>query len=242
MYMNTKFIELLVYLYLYIFSTMVSPLSFSRFMGRSVTGTKKSLVLISGSTGTGKSTFGMEVAISQGILKCISTDTIRQVSRPYNNHPALHRSSYDGVNDPVDDWKECCDVLHGSMENIVKDSIRRGVSLVLEGVLVVPDDRLINLWTASGGIAVGCVLTIPDPELHRQIIFKRGEITKKGEPEKLAKFDRVRRIHDEMCSLAETHGWQAFEQMSPVPPHPVDRVSSRLQDNWRMKLAEEEAI
>ena len=39
------------------------------------------LILVSGCTGTGKSTFGMEVAINQGVLKCISTDTIRQVMR-----------------------------------------------------------------------------------------------------------------------------------------------------------------
>ena len=67
------------------------------------------LILISGCTGTGKSTFGMEVAISLGILKCISTDTIRQVMRPFNEfNPALHRSSYAGNGDPIVNWLECC--------------------------------------------------------------------------------------------------------------------------------------
>ena len=40
--------------------------------------TKPQLVLIAGCTGTGKSTFGMSVALNQNILKCISTDTIRE--------------------------------------------------------------------------------------------------------------------------------------------------------------------
>jgi len=38
------------------------------------------LILIGGPPGTGKSTFGMSVALDQGILKCISTDTVRAVS------------------------------------------------------------------------------------------------------------------------------------------------------------------
>ena len=55
------------------------------------------LILISGSPGTGKSTFGMSLALEQGILKCISTDTVRAVMRSYvpeDISPPLHRSSY----------------------------------------------------------------------------------------------------------------------------------------------------
>ena len=55
------------------------------------------LILISGGPGTGKSTFGMSLALEQGILKCISTDTVRAVMRSYvpeSISPPLHRSSY----------------------------------------------------------------------------------------------------------------------------------------------------
>mmetsp|Transcript_25069 Transcript_25069/g.54204 ORF Transcript_25069/g.54204 Transcript_25069/m.54204 type:complete len:174 (-) Transcript_25069:949-1470(-) len=55
------------------------------------------LILISGCPGTGKSTFGMSLALEQGILKCISTDTVRAVMRSYvpgSISPPLHRSSY----------------------------------------------------------------------------------------------------------------------------------------------------
>jgi len=204
-------------------------------LGEPVTGDLRSLVLISGSTGTGKSTFGMEVAISQGILKCISTDTIRQVMRPYvppESSPSLHRSSYDGSNNPVEDWKDCCDAVQDSLLGIVSDSIRRGVSLVLEGVLIVPNNKLIDLWTAAGGVAVGCVLSIPDPALHKQIIFKRGEITGKGAEDKLNKYTRVRAIQDEMNHLATQNGWSILNQMTEVPPHPVDFVNDKLRNIW----------
>jgi 2-phosphoglycerate kinase len=42
---------------------------------------KPKLVLIAGCPGTGKSTFGMAVALDQGIIKCMSTDTVRAVMR-----------------------------------------------------------------------------------------------------------------------------------------------------------------
>ena len=83
---------------------------------------KPKLVLIGGSAGTGKSTFGMSVALDQGILKCISTDTIRGVMRsfiPKNISPALHRSSYEHGNhsdDPVNSWYETVRVIEGSVE------------------------------------------------------------------------------------------------------------------------------
>ncbi len=117
------------------------------------------LILVSGCTGTGKSTFGMEVAINQGILKCISTDTVRQVMRTdclvYSDNassktatvskstlydklcpPALFRSSYEGTGDAVEDWLEACKAVDSGIDAVVDDSIRRGVSLILEGVLV----------------------------------------------------------------------------------------------------------
>jgi len=55
------------------------------------------LIIIGGAPGTGKSTFGMHLALQLGILKCISTDTVRAVMRTYVSpdiSPALHRSSY----------------------------------------------------------------------------------------------------------------------------------------------------
>lgn len=59
--------------------------------------TPPKLILIGGCPGTGKSTFGMSLALEQGILKCISTDTVRAVMRSYvpeSISPPLHRSSY----------------------------------------------------------------------------------------------------------------------------------------------------
>ena len=72
-------------------------------------------------------------------------------------------------------------VLDVSIEALVNDAMKRGVSLVLEGVHIIPSNILIDRWIASGGVALGCLLTITDAEAHRKLIFRRGEVTKKGE-------------------------------------------------------------
>lgn len=168
----------------------------------------------------------MEVAISQGILKCISTDSVRQILRTFDSSPALHRSSYSGEGDPVENWKECCTVLESSIDNLVNDAIVRGVSLVLEGVHIVPSSKIIDRWIESGGIAAGCVLTITDSDTHRTLISRRGEITQKGANAQIKAFSRIRVIQEEMIRLGRLHKWILIEQK--VEPDPIDQLKEVL--------------
>lgn len=187
------------------------------------------LILISGCTGTGKSTFGMTVALNQGILKCISTDSVRQVMRSFitpSISPALHRSSYSGNGDAVENWRECCQVMEDSIDGLVEDAIKRGVSLVLEGVHIVPSNRLIDKWKSVGGDALGCLLVITDEKEHRDLISLRGELTKKGSEKQNNAFHRIREIQQEMISLTTAHGWLQIEQ--ELGPNPMDIVSDAL--------------
>lgn len=183
------------------------------------------LVLISGCTGTGKSTFGMSVALDQGILRCISTDSIRQVMRAYSSDAALHRSSYAGDGDPLVQWRECCVALEMSIEGLIRDAIRRGMSMVLEGVHLFPSNSLLELWRSNGGVGIGCLLIIRDAEAHRQLIVKRGEATGKGAEAQLKSFDRIRLIQAEMVRQAEKSGWLQVEQrLEPGPLEQIDKI------------------
>lgn len=173
----------------------------------------------------------MTVALNQGILKCISTDSVRQVLRSQyddrsSSSAALHRSSYSGSGDAVMEWKDCCQVLHKSVESLVIDSLNRGVSLVLEGVHIVPSNELLDKWRADGGEAVGCLLVINDAEAHRDLIFKRGEITKKGSEKQQLAFHRIREIQQEMIDLAQENKWIIIEQQ--LGPNPMDIVAAKL--------------
>jgi 2-phosphoglycerate kinase len=121
---------------------------------------------------------------------------------------------------------QCCHVLEGSVDALVSDAIKRGVSIVLEGVHIIPSNLLIDRWRASGGVALGCLLTIKDAEAHRSLIFHRGEITRKGEEKKMRMFSRIRTIQDEMIKLATENDWLMIEQK--LEPDPIEIVTSLL--------------
>jgi len=199
---------------------------------------KPKLILIAGCPGTGKSTFGMTVALDHGILKCISTDTVRAVMRsfvPKELSPALHRSSYAQAytdDNPVRSWKETCSVLDASVESLVDDAISRHVSLVIEGVHIVPSSRLIKKWEDSGGVALGVLLQIQDAEVHKRLLTRRGFTTGRmgAEKKKMGSYDRIREIQAEMMRLAQESGWLQIEQKTE--PDPLELVTMKLFDNF----------
>lgn len=175
------------------------------------------------------------MALDQGILKCISTDTIRATMRSFvasDVSPALHRSSYapafDG-DDPVRSWKETCKVLDASVHALIEDSMNRGQSIVVEGVHVMPDRELIDKWEEAGGVAIGILLQIQDPDTHKRLLKKRGFITGNvaAEVKKLRSYDRVRKIQDEMMNMAKESRWLQIEQRTE--PDPLDMVSGSME-------------
>ncbi len=192
------------------------------------------LIMISGSTGTGKTTFGMNLALNYGIDKCISTDTIREVLRTSKPNPKfdpadpLYRSSYDGDGDPLVQWRECCDILDPSIGHLIRDSINRGVSLILEGVHVVPSSKYIDLWQTYGGVGIGIVLNIRDPEIHKEVLAYRGRVTRKGADRKLKAFPRIRAIHEEMLRLGSENSWIVMEQQ--IDFDPLNLINDALED------------
>lgn len=166
--------------------------------------------------GSGKTSLAMSLALKNGIIKCISTDTIRLVMRLHSNDDAVNRSSYSvaksGEQDAVANWLETCAVLDAGVMGILDDSISRGNSVILEGVHLVPNNTLLEYWKQKGGVAKGIVLSIPDEVLHRDILSQRSNNRIDKSRRHLNSFDRIRTIQREMISVARTHSWEVLEQ------------------------------
>jgi hypothetical protein len=132
------------------------------------------------------------------------------------------------ADDAVKSWKETCKVLESSLDGLVDDAIKRGVSLVLEGVSIYPNRKWIDKFTAAGGTACGVLLVVSNEETHRSLLLKRGFITgnKAAEEKKMKSHDRVRLIQEEMIKSAKDSGWVLIEQR--VEPDPLDVVADEL--------------
>lgn len=154
----------------------------------------------------------MSLALNKGILKCISTDTVRQVMRTMNESPELQRSSYGGSDDAVCQWKDCSQSLRSSIHSLVLEAVNRGVSLIIEGVHLIPSNELIDLWCSHGGKAVGCLLVIDDEDSHRKLIAERPGVSNLVTSQQLKSFLRIRQIQSEMISLAKQNNWLQIEQ------------------------------
>jgi len=63
---------------------------------------------------------------------------------------------------------------------MVIDAINRGVGFSSRRVFDCPISRYVG---KAGGVAIGCLLTVPDEEPHKSLLLKRGFITGKGSNE-----------------------------------------------------------
>jgi 2-phosphoglycerate kinase len=134
------------------------------------------IVLIGGSTGTGKSTVAAEVAHRLGITRVASTDFIRQTMRAFFSPefmPTIHFSSFEAgqaldeevTGDPmvlgfVDQCRHVC----VGVEAALRRALTEGWSMVLEGVHLVPGMLPAEL---EGALLVHVVIEIGDEDVHR---------------------------------------------------------------------------
>jgi 2-phosphoglycerate kinase len=140
------------------------------------------IVLIGGSTGTGKSTVAAEVAHRLGITRVTSTDFIRQTMRAFFSRefmPTIHYSSFEageGVDDDVTGdpaivgFVDQCRHVCVGVDAAINRALTEGWSMVLEGVHLVPGMLPADLANA---VLVQCVLTIEDEEAHSRHFFVR---------------------------------------------------------------------
>jgi 2-phosphoglycerate kinase len=163
------------------------------------------IVLIGGSTGTGKSTVAAEVAHRLGITRVASTDFIRQTMRAFFSRefmPTIHYSSFE-AGQAVDDevtgdptiagFVDQCRHVCVGVEAAIDRALTEGWSMVLEGVHLVPGMLPPEV---EGALIVHLVVEIADEDVHRIHFYVRDVTTGgvRGMDKYLDRLADIRRI------------------------------------------------
>lgn len=180
------------------------------------------IVLIGGSTGTGKSTVAAEVAHRLGITRVASTDFIRQTMRAFFSPefmPTIHYSSFEAgqavdqevTGDPtvvgfVDQSRHVC----VGVEAAIRRALTEGWSMVLEGVHLVPGLLPAEL---DGVLLVHVIVAIDDEEAHRMHFHVREATTGgiRAMDKYLAHLDDIRRLQAYIAGRARREGVPVVE-------------------------------
>jgi 2-phosphoglycerate kinase len=163
------------------------------------------IVLIGGSTGTGKSTVAAEVAHRLGITRVASTDFIRQTMRAFFSRefmPTIHYSSFeagaaiddDVTGDPaIVGFVEQCRHVCVGVDAALSRSLTEGWSMVLEGVHLVPGLLPTEL---EGALLVHVIVEIADEDVHRMHFHIRDAATGgiRAMDKYLDRLDDIRRV------------------------------------------------
>ena len=177
------------------------------------------LLLVGGTTGTGKSTIATEAAHRLGITRVTSTDFIRQTMRAFFSEefmPSVHYSSFEarlaltraeeeesGDAAILGFLDQTRNVIVGVQAALERAATERW-SMVLEGVHLVPGMVVTDVQHA---FVVQCVVAIEDENLHRSHFWVRDYATEGLRPlEKyLDSLPQIREIQDYLVERARRH-------------------------------------
>jgi 2-phosphoglycerate kinase len=180
------------------------------------------ILLIGGSTGTGKSTVAAEVGHRLGITRVSSTDFIRQTMRAFFSPefmPTIHYSSFEAggaldeevTGDPtivgfVDQCRHVCVGVEAS----IRRALTEGWSMVLEGVHLVPGLLPADL---EGALLVQVVIEIADEDVHRMHFHVRDATTGgiRAMDKYLDQLDAIRRVQTYVVGRARREGVPVVE-------------------------------
>ncbi len=190
------------------------------------------VVLIGGATGVGKSTIAAQVADRLGVVRVMSTDSIRQVMRAFfsqNLMPAIHHSSYEagqGVRMPLGPdldshlvgFMEQVDVVNVGVLALLDRAIEERTSLIVEGVHMVP-----GMLASSGAkermsevLLLQMIVAVSDADLHRSHFLVREQETsgRRAIERYLRGFDEIRRIQDFILDRARAEGTRVVDNVN----------------------------
>lgn len=191
---------------------MTRTVGLAQASARTISGNAPRLLVIAGATGVGKSTASVRLAHESKFSRLLSTDAIREIMRACDDedsNPPLHRSSFSkgDSGDPVIDWLETCEAVKPGIAATIDRARREGIDLIIEGVHIVPSERLLRAWRDSGGIAVGVVMCVDVESDHQKMLKSRDAHSYRRADRYIASFSRIRKIQDGLIEKSKIANW-----------------------------------
>lgn len=178
------------------------------------------VLLLSGTTGVGKSTLATMAAHRLAITRVIATDVIRQVLRASFSRdlmPSVHFSAFEVE---MEGYAEQADAVGIGVSAIVERACDEGTAVVVEGVHVGPGMLAEEL--TGRGLVVEAVLVVEDPVLHRAHFEARGD--RRPAERYLARFEQIRALQDHLVGKASERGVAVIDNEN------IDEALGRLMD------------
>jgi len=185
------------------------------------------IILIGGASGVGTSSIAFEVANRLGIRNMTSTDIIREVMRKMVSKellPTIFESSYTAykslrippppeLDEVLIGFRDHVDTVSVGVEAVIERALKEGVSIVIEGVHIVPgfiNEDLINKHNVAMFI-----LTLSDEEVHKGRFYSRCRQLWARRPLQryMNYFGAIRRTHKYFKSQAKKYDIPTIENI-----------------------------
>ena len=185
------------------------------------------IILIGGASGIGTSSISFELATKLGIKNMLSTDMIREVMRKIVSKelcPTLFESSYtaaESLSTPAPPefdktllgFKDHVNTVNVGLTGVIERAIKEGISIVIEGVHIVPgfiDEELLK----KNNVHM-FVLSLSDEEIHKSRFYSRCRQLWARRPLKryLEHFTDIRKTHDYIVGEAHKHNISVIENI-----------------------------
>jgi 2-phosphoglycerate kinase len=168
------------------------------------------VILLGGATGIGKSTVAFEISHRLGIHAIIGTDVVREVMRKMVSKdllPTLHTSSFSAWKVIQTPSSYLSSVIYAfelqvshvcvGVNAIIKRTLAEGVSLVMEGIHLVPgyiehyDEHIFHF-----------VLSLSDEEEHISRFHLRAKDSRRPPEHYIQDIDKIRQVQDHIVGRA----------------------------------------